>query len=249
MVKIVSGFLILLAVGFLSGCSMVSWTTNGTVNIDVQSTDFSGITSDGRFEYEIISGEVRIISCLCEDSEIIIPEEISGYPVTSIGDGAFYQRSQCHTILLPKNLEHIGSAAFYRCYNLESITIPENVSYIASDAFFRASKLRSIHVVAENHAYCDMDGVLFSADQSVFICYPEGLICEQYVLPSSVTKIDTFAFGYFPAVQNFIVQTSVVSFPDQAFTVHVKEITIIGEKGSTSELYALNWGIPFTSID
>lgn len=201
-------------------------------------------TPDGLFEYEVRDNEVRILCVLADNQEIIVPETIDGYSVTTIGETAFYQKVKCRSVVLPQTLCTIENGAFYRCYSLEGIEIPESVNWIADDAFFRTPSLKYIHVVEGNSKYRDIDGVLFSTDGTVLYIYPEGRVQDEYAIPEHVTRIAGSAFGYYPAVRRLIVPVSVVELPDSPFTVFEKEITIITEHGSEAECYALKWNIP-----
>ena len=65
---------------------------------------------------------------------ITIPSTINGYPVTSIGDYAFYWRSGLTSVTIPDSVTSIGDWAFYWC-SVKSVTIPDSVTSIAEDAF------------------------------------------------------------------------------------------------------------------
>ena len=204
-----------------------------------------GITEDGVFEYKIEANKAEIVSVLKDSLQITVPNEINGCPVTSIGDSAFYQKTECKSIILPQTLQKIKKAAFYRCYSLEEIVIPENVSFVACDAFFRTNNLCKIIVDTKNEWYCDVDGVLFDKSKNVLVCYPEGRADEEYNIPDSVKKIESAAFGYSPEVDRVVVLNDTVSFPQELFVVSTENLTIVARQDSTAEKYAKKWEIPF----
>ena len=74
------------------------------------------------FEYKIEDKEVCIIKYLGSSKEVVIPEEIEGYPVKSIGDSAFYNNNL--TSINLTGVESIGECAF-KDNNLEAIILPE----------------------------------------------------------------------------------------------------------------------------
>ena len=87
-------------------------------------------------KYEIKDGTVTITGCDSKASgELTIPATIEGYPVTSIGGGAFIKCTNLTRITIPDNVTSIGKSAFYLCTNLKSITIPEGVTSIESSTF------------------------------------------------------------------------------------------------------------------
>ncbi len=81
---------------------------------------------------------------------ITIPSEaeINGkmYPVTAIGDSAFYGCSSLASIEIPSSVTSIGSNAFYKCSSLTSIEIPSSVTSIGEWAFARCSNLTSVEI-------------------------------------------------------------------------------------------------------
>ncbi len=89
----------------------------------------------------------------------------------------------------------ITSSAFYASTYLRSVYIPKTVQFIdyGSNTFEYCISLESIWVDAENEAYCDIDGVLFTKDKSTLVAYPRGRQGE-YNIPEGVQKIGVLAF-------------------------------------------------------
>ena len=77
-------------------------------------------------------------------SEVEIPAEIDGLPVTSIGNYAFYECTNLSNISIPDNVTSVGSYTFYKCTSLSNITIPDSVTSIGACAFFGCENLNSI---------------------------------------------------------------------------------------------------------
>ncbi len=91
---------------------------------------------EGDFEYRIKDGKAKIVKFTGYDvSKVVIPEEIEGYPVTSIGVNAFEGFSNLKKIDLPQTLVSIEDEAFAYCENLTNIYIPKNVSSIGDNVF------------------------------------------------------------------------------------------------------------------
>jgi len=92
-------------------------------------------------------GLVAITDCnTSAEGELVIPNEIEGLPVTSIGDNAFCGCSRLTLINIPDSITSIGSWAFDMCSSLTSITIPEGVTSIGGGAFNRCTSLTSINI-------------------------------------------------------------------------------------------------------
>ena len=102
----------------------------------------------GDLTYTVSNGEVTITGCNTSVTEIEIPEEIDGYPVTAIGNKAFSSRGSISSLIsinIPDSVTSIGASAFYNCSGLTSINIPDNVTSIGSSAFAGCSSLTSIN--------------------------------------------------------------------------------------------------------
>jgi len=123
--------------------------------------------TEGYYTYTVSKGEATIIRCDTSiTGEVVIPDTLNGYPVTSIDSNAFYMcdsftgiilpegitNIQDHTfhnrkllknVVLPKGLTRIGYAAFCDT-SIESIVIPDSVKYIGQFAFFECDNLKKI---------------------------------------------------------------------------------------------------------
>ena len=141
-------------------------------------------TSIDDLEYSIYNGKVTITDCNeTASGELVIPSKIDGYPVTSIGNYAFYNCRSLKNITIPDSVTSIGDWAFYYCESLESITIPDSVTYIDDSAFFYCTSLKSITIP---------DGVSSIEDYTFENCSSLTSI----TIPDSVTSIGGVAFSY-----------------------------------------------------
>lgn len=68
--------------------------------------------------------------------EIVIPAEVNGLPVTSIGENTFARNTSLTSIVIPDCVTSIGQSAFYGCVSLTSINIPDGVTSIDYATFF-----------------------------------------------------------------------------------------------------------------
>lgn len=119
------------------------------------------------FEYIIEDNYVTITGYLGTGTDVAIPSEIEGFPVTNIGDCAFekctsltyvtipdsvtsigdYAFNGCSSLIsitIPNSVTSIGNYAFCNCYNLTSITIPDSVTSIGSSAFAGCKKMTDV---------------------------------------------------------------------------------------------------------
>lgn len=76
--------------------------------------------------------------------ELIIPAVLDGYPVTAVGEWAFFSKIALQTVMLPEGLTSIGNLAFSGCDALPELTLPKSLRSIGSDAFSGCDKLETV---------------------------------------------------------------------------------------------------------
>jgi len=185
--------------------------------------------------------------------EVIIPSEIVGKPVTSIGDEAFSSCTSLTSVIIPDSVTSIGlnafigcsslssvtipdsvtsieHAAFALCTSLTSVTIPVSVTSIAGSSFGSCSNLTAITVHAANPAYISVDGVLFDKSQARLIVYPGGK-AGAYAVPDSVNSIGLHAFIGCSSLSSVTIPDSVTSIGNWAFS-YCTSLTILFFEGN-----------------
>ena len=88
----------------------------------------------------------------------------------------------------------ISTRAFYGCETVAAIQIPAGVTDIGELAFAACPNLVYISVSESNPRYCDVEGVLYSADGSELILYPARHAGESVTVPATVRRIADMAF-------------------------------------------------------
>ena len=106
--------------------------------------------------------------------------------------------------------------AFEGCTGLTSITIPDSVTSIGEDTFRKCDNLASIYVSSQNKFYSSDDGVLLNKDKTKVIRCPNGKK-GKYVIPDSVTSINSYAFYGCIGLTDITIPDSVTSIGDYAF--------------------------------
>lgn len=100
---------------------------------------YASAETSGDFEYQILEdGTAEIIGYNGRAYDMIIPSEIDGYTVTSIGDYAFYYYivpSNIDSVEIPETITYIGTMAFYNFNSLYEVAIPDSVATIGKYAF------------------------------------------------------------------------------------------------------------------
>ena len=87
-------------------------------------------------KYKLEKGTLTITGCDPKPTgDLIIPDAIDGFPVTSIGDDAFVDCAGLTSVTIPNSVTSIGHFTFSGCRGLTSLTIPASVSSIGYYAF------------------------------------------------------------------------------------------------------------------
>ena len=209
----------------------------------------SGIYQEDNWRYLIEHNGIMIKSYEGNPEELVIPDMIDGKNVVTIRDTAFYQKTDMKRVVLPSKLQFIGDNAFYKCYTLEFIDIPASVEEIGSNPFFRCSSLKKIFVSENNLFFSDQDGVLYNKEGTKLLVYPEGREEEIFVIPDTVTAIDSDAFGYCPKCKIFQIPSGVIDFPREGLTAYDDEIELLVMPGSIAEAYAIEKKIAYRLLD
>ena len=182
--------------------------------------------TDGDFSYYLNSDNtVTITEYTGSETNLDIPSTIAGKSVTSIGDSAFYNCTSLASIKIPSSVTSIGDRAFSSCESLTSVTIPNSVTSIGDDAFQSCTSLTSINVGESNTNYSSQDGVLFNKDKTELIRYPIGNTRTSYIIPNSVTSIDSWAFDGCTSLTSINVEESNANYSSQDGVLFNKDKT------------------------
>lgn len=140
-----------------------------------------------------IANGVEIVEYHGTESRVNIPEEIDNKPVIKIDVNAFSFNG-----------------------NIFKINIPSSVSEIEEGAFSEIKRLSEITVDEDNEYFCSVDGVLYSEDMTVLLCYPTNNIDVDFVIPDSVRRIGDKAFKSC-SLNNIDIPSGVEEIGNEAF--------------------------------
>ena len=122
------------AIGFAAHAD--TWTVNNVTYTYTVSNGAASIYKNNQVAVSTSESVVEIPATLGEEQ----------YPVTSIGDWAFYGCSGLTSVTIPDSVTSIGEAAFRDCGGLTSVTIGNGVTSIPAMAFLGCSGLTSVTI-------------------------------------------------------------------------------------------------------
>ncbi len=197
---------------------------------------FEAKDAENTLTYEVKEdGTAEITGPKTVSGDLVIPEEIDGYRVTSIGRYAFEDCSGLTGVSIPGSVTSIGDSAFRGCSGLTGVSIPGSVTSIGDSAFSGCSGLKSAGPLGGGYNYefgwvndipdsafeecrsltsVSIPGSVTSIGRYAF-CGCSGLTSVS--IPGSVTSIGKFAFWGCSGLTSVSIPGSVMSIGDSAF--------------------------------
>ena len=188
--------------------------------------------ANGQWKYVLEDDCATITGCVEEpEGDLVIPDELDGYPVMHIGYAAFVMNKGLTSVVIPEGITSIGGRAFIYCESLLSVTIPDNVTSIGDSAFTFCESLESVTLP---------DSITSIGDFVFTGCTTLAGV----TIPDSVTSIGKNAFCACDGLVSLTIPDSVMRIGDGAFT-GCEELTLSVAEGSYAEQYAKENGIPY----
>ena len=215
-------------------------------------------------EFRLLPDNTYAIKWLKKDtSDVIIPDEYEGLPVTVIEANAFATK-RINYLTIGDNVTSIGESAFMACSSLLEVHIGAGVTEIGNNAFSDCPKLMTITVSGDNTAYYVFEDVLYRSEDHALIhaprrlkgsvTIPDGVTCippeafkgtyiKELYIPDSVTEIGYRAFEGCEKLESVRLSESLQVIPSYAFNActNLHGITIpasVREIGEYAFLYS-----------
>lgn len=173
------------------------------------SSDMAFLSGNTDITCKVENGEATVTAVPNKSmvTEIVIPDEYEGVPVTGIAEFAAV------------NLEYVTK-----------ITIGKNVKEISDWAFGNSKKITGFEVSEENPYICDVDGVIYTKDMKSLLFYPPqgGVKSEKdedgnevktisYAIPEGVETIRSKAFYKCLELTEIMLPSTLKSIEEKAF--------------------------------
>lgn len=114
---------------------------------------------------------------------VVLPAEIEGHTLVTIGVFAFQGRSNITSVSIPDTVKQIQTGAFSSCTALESVNLPENLEVLGERAFDNCTSLKQIAIPGS------VQGIAPSTFHSC-------KTLTEVSIGTGVTEIDRNAFSY-----------------------------------------------------
>ena len=165
----------------------------------------------GGFSYTVTNGEATITGCSVSTAAVNVPSSIEGYPVTAIGELAFYQVKTLQSLTIPASVKSIHSSGIASCDNLTGIWVDSGNPIYSSDA----------------------SGALLSKDKKILYQLPLG-VSGSYTIPASVTTVVKKAISGNDNLTELIIGDGVTTIEEYSMSSCGKLKTITIGNGLTA---------------
>ena len=230
----------------------------------------------GYFFYKFGSdGYIEITEYVGKETDVVVPEEINGRYVGSIGKNVFKDNKTITSIELPDHLYSIGDGAFEGCENLQTVN-STGITEIGAHAFCGCKSLENIsltgiksvgdYAFSECSSLTELDlntvekigiGAFYNASDIYKVHFSSELTtidngafagCSSFkeiILPDNIDRIGLLAFGY-DSNEDYDMRYENYSFENQNNFHKMEDVSIHWGNGSEGNVYAVRNEFPFT---
>lgn len=162
-------------------------------------------SKSGDFSYIVLpDNTAEITDYSGSDADVVIPSNIDGYAVTSIGNNSFNGCVSLQNVTIPVGVTRVGVNAFYGCTKLINVTIPDGVTIIDNSAFYSCESLSDISFPAS---------LASIGNNAFFRC----ISLKNIVVSGGVINVGGYAFEYCSGLENVTLEDGVESIGEYAF--------------------------------
>lgn len=183
------------------------------------------------YVYTTNDGAITITGYVGSGGDVVIPSQITGLPVTSIGDNAFGWAfggtMSFINVTIPRGITNIGNYAFSTCLFMQDLTISDSVTRIGDWAFYNCEHLTNVTI--GNSIVSIGDGAFWNCWGMTNVTLPKTLTSigtnaffecnfSSISIPDSVTNLGNGAFDGCQSLTNVTIGKNVTSIGREAFS-------------------------------
>lgn len=202
--------------------------TTSVVAAEKVAVEESVNASESEFDFDEETG--TIIKYTGTDSQIVVPAQIDGVDVTTIGRAAFSSQEDLRNVTISEGISTIEQEAFFNCPNLNKVKVPDSVTTIGELAFAMCVSLEEI----------DLGGVEVLENNLFYGCE----FLEEVTVPESVYRMSDHVFYDCTTLETVNISSQTVDFGEEIFT-GVENVKIVAPEGSQAQDWAKAEGINF----
>lgn len=107
--------------------------------------DYEPYADYNGFTYKVRTDDTVVINGYSgEETDIVIPSEIDGYPVTRIGEDSFSGR-EIKSLVISEGIREIGEGAFSWCNEITEVYLPKSLTGIEELAFYSCYGIENVY--------------------------------------------------------------------------------------------------------
>ena len=183
--------------------------------------------TSGDYTYVLLDdGTAEIIAYSGDDEAVVIPAELDGCAVTSVGKKAFDFCLSAQSIVVPEGVTNIGERAFSRCLSLTSLILPESLVTIGVQAFSECMIIEELVIPANVKAI---------EDETFYRCKA----LKSLTLPEGLESIAGFVFYENEALLELTIPAGVTYINEDAFMYYAEDMVLTVAPDS----YAQTWAV------
>ena len=179
---------------------------------------------EGDFTVEIRNGKAKITKYTGNEAHVVVPAEINGYPVKTIGHEAFYSEygyrdNGIECIEISEGIELLEANCISHYNDLKKVIIPSTarVQYGGDFSICYCPEVTTVEVAESNPYIRVFEGAIYSKNMKQLLYYPAGIKAEVLKIPDGVKQIVSASCCFNKHVKEVIMPDTVAEIGYWAF--------------------------------
>lgn len=180
------------------------------IPIQARADDGIVVEKDGDFLYRVEgesdNPEVTIYSYVGSDTDVTVPSEIKGKPVTTLY-GTFSGNKTVKKVTVPEGVRLIKNLAFHGCTALTTVVLPSSLEEMTEYTFYQCTNLKTVSLDTANSKLTKIGQYSFADCGKL----------TGFDIPSSLKELEEGVFAYCSSLKKIIIPDTVEKIDRSAF--------------------------------